>query len=117
MSAALRKFRALLFAYVDAGSSGGVDSAYQVLASVDDDAQWWCSKGVPSGREVTTGAAPGHRTDAVFGFAVEAPVQLDGAILCDGEGYVIHAVLPRDYGRDEVQVLAARNADVQLAPP
>jgi hypothetical protein len=117
VSASLRRYRAQLFAYVEAGTAGAVDSAYQTLPSSDPDELWWCSKVSPTGRETTVGAAPAHHVDAVFGFAAVAPAQVDGAILCDGESFVIRAVLARQYGRDELQVHAERNAELVLATP
>ena len=73
--------------YVDAGTAGEPDSAYQVVSSGDADDMWWCSKSAPTGREVTTGMQAEHRVDAVFGFAAEAPVHVDGAILLGTDSF------------------------------
>lgn len=116
MSASLRKFRALVFTYADVGSEGTQDSVYLVEDSGDSDQMWWCSKGIPSGRETTRGAKPEHTVDAVFGFAAGAPVNVNSAILCDGATYVVRSVLTRDYGRDELQVLAERVTNLSLEP-
>lgn len=108
MSASLRKFRALLYDYVDMGTPGSMDSQYQLTSSGAVDDAWWCSKAQPTGREVTTGMQPDHHVDAVFGFSAYAPVTEDGAIVVDGVQYLVRAILARDYGRDEVQVYAER---------
>jgi len=115
MSVSLRSHRALVLEYHDAGTDGEVDSTYLVKTSGDADDMWWCSRIAPSGREVTTGMQPDHRVDAVFGFAAEVPVAFDDAIRCDGESYLVRAVLTRDYGRDEVQVYAERVAELALS--
>jgi hypothetical protein len=115
MSLSLRKFRALVLEYHDAGSAGNVDSTYLVKASSDTDQMWWCSRIAPTGREVTTGMQPDHRVDAVFGFAAACPVVVDDALLCDGASYAVRAVLERDYGRDELQVYAERVAELALS--
>jgi len=116
VSISQRKFRALVFEYHDAGTQGQVDSTYLVKTSGDADDAWWCSRNAPTGREVTTGMQPDHRVDAVFGFAAEVPVTVDDAILCDGASYQVRVVLQRDYGRDELQVLAERVAELALSP-
>jgi hypothetical protein len=92
-----------------------VDSVYLIKSSGDADDMWWCSRTAPTGREVTTGMQPDHRVDAVFGFDAAVPVAVDDAIHCDGVSYVARAVLPRDYGRDEVQVLAERTVEQVLS--
>jgi hypothetical protein len=38
----------------------------------------------------------------------------DDAIKCDGDSFVVRAVLKRDYGRDEVQVYAERTVEQTL---
>lgn len=115
MSISLRTRRALVMAHVDAGTAGEVDTAYQVVTSGDADQAWWCSVSVPTGREVTTGMQPDHRVDAVIGFAEACPVAEDYALLIGADAYVVRAVLPRDYGRDEVQVLAERQMELTLS--
>jgi hypothetical protein len=114
VSVGLRKFRALVFEYIDAGSAGNPDSAYQIVDSGDADKAWWCSRALPSGHEVTTGMRPEHRLDAVFGFAAEVPVDVSHAIMIGDEAFIVRAVLTRDYGHDEVQVLAERQVELTL---
>ena len=115
MSVSLRKFRAFVGEYHEAGSQGAVDSTYLVKASSAADGMWWCSRIPPSGREVTTGMQPDHRVDAVFVFSKQAPLAVDDAILCDGASYVVRAVLVRDYGHDEMEVYAERIAELALS--
>jgi len=115
MSISLRRFRALVLEYHDAGTAGAVDSTYLVKSSGDADDMWWCARLNVSGREVTTGMQPDHRVDAVFGFAAEVPVAVDDAIICDGQSYLVRAVLERDYGTDEYQVYAERVAELVLS--
>jgi hypothetical protein len=115
MSVSLRKFRALVLEYRDAGTGGNVDATYLAKDSGDADKSWWCSRIPPTGREVTTGMRPEHRVDAVFGFAAAVPVTSDDAIICDGASYLVRAVLERDYGRDELQVYAERTVELALS--
>ena len=115
MPISLRTHRAKLFEYHDAGSEGSVDSTYLQIDSAASDFRWWCSRISPTGREVTTGMQPDHRVDAVFVFARTSPVAVDNAIECDGESFLIRAVLTRDYGHDEVEVYAERVAELELA--
>lgn len=116
MSVSHRNRRTLVLEYVDAGSEGSVDSAYQAIDSGDSDKRWWCAFMTPTGREVTTGMQPDHRVDAVLVFAGEVPVHVDHALLLDdGEGYLVRAVLPRAYGRDETLVYAERTAELTLS--
>lgn len=115
MPISLRNRRATVYDYVDAGSAGEPDSTYELVTSGDSDDAWWASKANPTGHETTTGMQADHRVDAVFGFAANAPVTEDGAIVCESVEYLVRAVLPRDYGRDEVQVYAERaTADLSL---
>jgi hypothetical protein len=111
VSASLRKFRASVYTYSDAGSGGLLVARYTKSASTDADGDWWCARMQPSGREVTVAMKAEHRIDAVFGFAAHAPVTENGAIVCDSVSYLVRAVLERDYGRDEVQVYAERAAE------
>lgn len=83
-------------------------SAYTLVSSDESDRAWWASKAQPTGREVTVGMQAVHHVDAVIGFSSAAPVTEDGAIVCDGVEYLVRAILPRDYGRDEIQVYAER---------
>jgi hypothetical protein len=108
VSASLRKFLASVYTYSDAGSGGLMSSRYVKSASSDAHGDWWCARAQPSARELTIAAAAGHRLDAVFNFAAHAPVSENGAIVCDSVQYLVRAVMERDYGRDEVQVLAER---------
>jgi hypothetical protein len=121
MSASLRKFRAKVYAYRDIGTAGAIDSGYYLVTSPNPDDSWWCSRATPSGQEVTVGMRPEHRADAVFGFEAHVDVRVDSAIVlrdqtATEEAYIVRAVLPRDYGRNEVQVLAERVADLILTP-
>lgn len=111
MSASLRTFRVGVYAYSDGGSAGEMTSTYTRVNSGDADKLWWCSKSAPSGREATIGMKPEHRVDALFGFAAEVTLTAGGLILCDGVQYRIRALLDRDYGRNEVQVLAEKSLD------
>lgn len=108
MSASHRKFRALIYAYVDEGTAGEMASAYLLQSSGQADEAWWCSRGMPTGLEVTTAMAPEHRVDAVLGFSAYAPVDDHSAVIVDGVSYLVRAILARDYGRDDLQVLAER---------
>lgn len=112
MALSQRKFRATLYDYVDAGTGGEVDSTYELVTSGDDDDAWWASKANPTGRETTLGMQAEQRFDAVLGFAAEAPVTEDGAVVIESVEYLVRAILPRDYGRDDIQVLAERAANV-----
>lgn len=114
MSISLRKHRARLFDYIDAGSQGDVDSAYALNASDADDDAWWCSRALPTGRESTLGMKAEHRVDAVFAFDAHAPISVNSAIDCEGESFVVRAVLTRDFGTDEIQVLAERMVGLTL---
>jgi len=116
MSVSLRKFRAFVGEYHEAGSQGAVDSTYLVKASSAADGMWWCSRIVPSGYKKTIGMQPDHQGNAVFGFSAACPVVEDDAIKCDDKSYLVHAVLSRDYGRDEVQVLAEYKKEMVLIP-
>jgi hypothetical protein len=108
VSISLRKFRALVGTYRDAGTTGQVTANYVRQSSGDADHMWWVSKAQPTGREVTTGMKAEHRLDAVLGFAAVAPVTEDGAVQIDSVDYLVRAMLDRDYGRDEVQVYVER---------
>jgi hypothetical protein len=108
MALSQRKFRAQVGTYRDAGTAGEVTANYVRQTSGDADHLWWCSKAIPTGEEVTTGMKAEHRLDAVIGFAAVAPVTEDGAIRIDSVDYLVRAILKRDYGRDEIQVLAER---------
>lgn len=121
MSASLRKLRALVYEYKDGGTGGEIDSTYLLTVSGDADNAWCCARGMSSGRETTTGMRPEHRIDAVFNFAANVPVDIHSAIVLNNgtdleEAYMVRAVLARDYGRDEVQVLAERVAELILTP-
>lgn len=111
MSISQRTFRAAVYAMTDGGSGGVVTSTYTRANSTDADRLWWCSRSVPTGREVAVGMRPEHRIDAVFGFAAAVTLTNDGLLVCDGSQYLIRAILDRDYGRDEVQVLAEKSLD------
>lgn len=92
--------------YTDGGSDGVVSSTYTKSASADSDGLWWCAKGLPSGRENTIGMKADERIDAVLEFSAEAPVARDCLVEISGTQYMVRSVLRRDYGCDELQVLA-----------
>lgn len=108
MSISHRKFRATIFDYEDAGTNGELDSTYELVTSGDGDDAWWASRGQPTGRETTIGMKADHRVDAELGFSAVVPVTEDGAVVVDGVEYLVRAILARDNGRDEVQVLVER---------
>lgn len=110
MSISQRKFRALIGTYKDAGSSGDVASQYVRQSSSASDYAWWASKSAPTGTETTLGMKAEHRVDIVVGLAAAAPVSENGALQIDAVDYLVRAVLPKEYGTDEVQVLAERSA-------
>ena len=97
---------AIIATYSDTGSDGAVIATYTKSASPDTHGLWWCSKGVPTGHETTTGMKADERIDVVLGFAAEAPVDRDTLVEIEARQYMVRSVLERDYGRDEVQVLA-----------
>lgn len=109
-----RKFRALVFEYRDAGSAGQVDSTYLLKSSGDADDMWWCSRSEVGGQEVTTGMQPDHRVDAVFGFAAACSLAVNDAIYCQGASYQVRAILPKEYGTNENQVLVERTTELRL---
>jgi hypothetical protein len=117
MSISLRSHRALVYEYHDAGTEGEMDSTYLVRSSGDDDDAWWCSVAVPTGHEVTVGMKADHRVDSVLGFAAECPIDVHDAVVVDGASYLVRAVLPRNYGTNEVQVFAERNVNLNLTTP
>jgi len=106
VSVSHRKFRALVATYSDTGSDGRPNSTYTKAASPDDDGLWWCSKGQPTGREATVGMKADERISAVLGFSAHAPVDRDCLVQIGTTQYWVRSVLARDYGRDELQVLA-----------
>lgn len=121
MSASLRKSRAKVYAYGEVGTAGVIDSVYYLVPSSAADASWWTARMTPTGRELTTGMKPEHRIDAVFSFDARVDVRVDSAVVLQDlaateEAYIVRAVLPRDYGRNEVQVYAERVVDLILTP-
>lgn len=108
MSVSLRRFRAIVALYSDTGTDGAVNSTYTKSPSTDPDGLWWCSRNAASGRENTVGMKADERIDEVIGFAAEVPVDRDALVSIDGVQFWVRSVLPRDYGRNEVQVLAER---------
>lgn len=111
MSASLRRHRAFVYDYTDAGTGGETAPTYVLNSSDAADGAWWCSKAVPSGRENTTGMKPEHRLDAVLTFSASAPVTDDSAIVVDSVEYLVGAIMARDHGRDELQVYATKSQD------
>lgn len=114
MSISLRTHRAQVFSYADAGSAGVIDSVYVPVLSSDADGKWWVAIGVPTGREYTIGMSPEHAVDAVLGFSAEVPMGVNYAVIIDGNTYQVNAVLPRDYGRSDIQVLVSRVVGLDL---
>lgn len=92
-----------LSAPVDAASQIAV-STYTRVLSPDADGLWWASRGVRSGRETSPTTAAQHVRTFVFGFDSEVPVTADGVIVEDTQVFRITSIMPRDQGRDEVQV-------------
>lgn len=111
MSVGLRRFRALVYVYTDAGTGGETAPTYVLSASGAADSAWWVSKALPTGRENTTGMKPEHRIDAVLEFSAAAPVTENGAIVIDNVEYLVRAILPREHGRAALQVYAERSQD------
>jgi hypothetical protein len=109
VSASLRRFRAQIGTYRDAGTQGDVVAQYLRVSSGETDHLWNCSLAQPTGREVTTGMKAEARVDAVIGFLGEVTVTESGAIRIDGVDYLVRAVLDRPYGRDEIEVYAERS--------
>lgn len=115
MSASLRKFRALIYDYSDTGTGGEMVATYSLISSGESDDAWWCARANPTGHEVTTGMQPQHRLDAILNFSAYAPIEVDSAVVVDEVEYLVRAILARDYGRDELQVYAERQQDVEDA--
>jgi hypothetical protein len=114
MSASLRRQRALVYSYADAGTAGETDPVYLLESSGAADDAWWCSIAAPSGKEVTPAMKADHRVDAVFGFSAAVSIDEHSAIDCNGKSYLVRAVLARDYGRDDQQVLAEHDPALRL---
>ena len=111
MSAGLRRYRARIYAYTDGGAGGAVASTYTPVLSGDPDGDWWCSRGVPSGRERTLAGAAEHSIDAVFGFARDVLLTDNGLLVSDGVQYLVRSIQPRMVGLDEIAVYVERTAD------
>jgi hypothetical protein len=111
MSVSLRRHRAQVYAYTDAGANGETAPAYVRSVSGASDGAWWASKALPTGKEVTTGMQADHRVDAVLTFSSACPVAVDSLVVLGSDQYLVRAVLPRDHGRDTQQVYAERAED------
>ena len=101
----LRKLRAAVYFY-SSTTTGGVTTARRTRQLSNDlDGLWWVSRGTPSGNEPTVGMKPEERLDAIICALAEMPVNRDSVIVIGDEQYRVLSVLPRDYGRDEHQML------------
>jgi hypothetical protein len=109
MSISLRKFRAKLYDYADAGTGGEVNATYELHTSGASDDAYWASVSQPEGEEVTTGMKAEHRVDAIIGLSGAAPVTENGAVVVDSVEYLVRAILAKQYGTDEWQVKAERS--------
>lgn len=114
MSISQRKHRARIFDYVDAGTEGVIDPAYALNSSGDADDAWFCAKTPIFARESTTGMKAEHHVDMTFEFGAEAPANVDSAIDCDGESFVVRKVVSRDYGINCLIVEAERKVGLTL---
>jgi hypothetical protein len=112
MSVSHRTFLGAVYAYNDAGADGAMASTYAAVLSPDTHGLWWCAKGVPTGRESTLIGAADHTLFAVLNFAAESPVEQDSLVIIEQVQYLVRAVLVRDYGRDDLQVLVERTEEV-----
>ena len=117
LSARTRRLR--LYSYTDTGSDGRREQTFVKQAnSSADDGDWWGSLVAPGGREVNIAAQKGYSVDAVIGLGPAAPVTSVGLVkdVATGAIYKVTAVLPRDIGRDEQQVMGERvdEAEYQL---
>lgn len=111
--ASLRSRSVKLYGYsapVDA-TSQIAESTYTRLPSGDTDKCWWGTRGTTRGMQTHPTGAAQMVISAVYAFASEAPVQVNGLIVDGTEYHRITAILPRDIGRDEVQVLTVRVDD------
>lgn len=113
MSVSLRNRRVAIYAYSNTGSNGLVEHTYTKTPSAAADGNWWASRSVPTGREVLVAAQAEHIADALFGFAADAPLDVNGGLkdIETGEQFRIEALLPRATGVDEQQVIAVFNSD------
>ncbi|MES2524039.1 MAG: hypothetical protein V4617_15135 [Gemmatimonadota bacterium] len=115
--ASLRTRRVAIGAYsapVDAESAIAVDT-YTKVASGDDDGLWWAARGTRSGMQTAPTGAAQHVTQVVYAFDTEVPVTPDGIVIDGDQRLLITSVLPRDVGRDELQVLAVHVDDADAA--
>lgn len=87
------------------------ESTYTRVPSTDPDGLWWAARGVPMGRQTYPTTAAQQVTEARYQFDAEAPVTPTALLVDDGEYWKVTAVLPREIGRDELQVLAVRVDD------
>jgi hypothetical protein len=87
------------------------ESTYTRVPSSDPDGLWWAARGVPMGKQTHPTTAAQQVTEARYQFASEVPVTPTSLLVDDGEYWKVTAVLPREIGRDELQVLAVRVDD------
>lgn len=117
MSVSLRNRRVALFALSESvGGDGTPSTSYVRTWSSDTDGLWWASRATPTGRETTVGMAQATGMQAVFGFSAHSPVAATGLVRDeDGRYWLVETVLDRDYGRDDLQVLASYRDHAQLS--
>ena len=106
MSISLRTHRALIYQYADVGTEGAVDSVYVPFLSADADGAWWCSEGFDGLRETTVAGSAQHNIDGVFLFHAEVTISPDDALIVNGKTYIVRALRPCRYGRNEQLVMA-----------
>jgi hypothetical protein len=117
MSASLRTRRVAVYSYsapVDS-ASGIARSTYTRVLSSDADGLWWAVRGSREGRETSPTGATQHVTHPVYGFDAEVTLTVDGLIVDGGKCAKITALLPRDIGRNEQQVLCEQVDDADSA--
>lgn len=113
MAASLRTHRALVFSYSATSPDGYVVETYTREDSAADDAAWWCSRGLPTGREYQVGGQMAEAADVVLGFADYVPVTQRGLVQIGADVYRVLAVLPRENGHADVQALAVRASQAE----
>ena len=116
MSISLRKHRAFIFWYLDAGEDGRSTPRWvKQVNPKSADGAWWCSRAFPDGHEVTVGAKPEYRVEGKLGFSVAAPVIAEkgvSVLMLDTQLiYIVQTVLPREQGQYEQQVYVRLSQD------
>lgn len=103
MSISLQTQRGALYTYGAAGVNGRAAATYTKASSPDSDGLWWVSTGAPSGREPIVATKPEAMITKIVGCRKYIPVTNKSLWVIDGMQYLVHVVLPRDHGSDEVQ--------------